>query len=77
MIYLGVRRMGTDGHAALIDAARELIASGAGVKVDLVMEGWSGLAVLLLKEGDVHVLPGPDDGLVEFWCAEPSEEFRG
>jgi hypothetical protein len=33
MILLGVRRMGTEDHPALIDAARELIASGAGEKV--------------------------------------------
>ncbi len=76
MILLGVRRMGTDNHPALIDAARELMASGDGVKVDLVMGAWEGI-VLLLPEGDVHVLPGPDAGTVEFWCAEPSEEFRG
>ena len=77
MICLGVRKMGTDDHAALIDAARELIASGGGEKRDLVLEGWSGLAVLLLREGDIHVLPGPDDGLVEFWMGEPSVESRG
>ncbi len=77
MILLGVRRMRSDNHPALIDAARELMASGDGVKVDLVLEGWSGLAVLMLPEGDVHVLPGPDEGMVEFWCGEGSEEFRG
>jgi hypothetical protein len=67
--------MGTEDHPALIDAARELIASGAGEKVDLVLGAWEGLAVLMLPEGDVHVLPGPVAGTVEFWCGEGSEEF--
>jgi hypothetical protein len=77
MIYLGVRKMSTEDHPALIDAAQELLASGGGVRKEKIMGAWEGLAVLLLPEGDVHVLPGPDEGVVEFWCAEPSEEFRG
>jgi hypothetical protein len=77
MILLGVRKMGTEDHPALIDAAQELLASGGGVKVDLVLNAWEGLAVLMLPEGDITVLPGPAPGTVEFWCAEPSEEYRG
>ncbi len=76
MIFLGARRIAREDYPALLDAARGLLASGEGLEVDLVMEGWSGIS-FMLEGRDVTVLPGPVDGMVEFWVTAPSEEFRG
>ncbi len=72
MIYLGVNEMCTENHAALIDAAKEMMRHG-GVRKEMIMEGLEGIT-FMLEGRNVHVLAGPD-GTVEFWCAEPSVEF--
>ena len=74
MIFLGHREMARKNHAALIAVARELLSSGEGLKVDTIIEAWSGIS-FTLEGRNVTVLPGPVDELVEFWVTAPSMEF--